>query len=275
MVERGTRQLERLRATGDPLSSSSDSRAHLDQAVEAAAVAPRSLPAIGIDPGDDQRRVERAQPVMVETDPPQGVGPQSAHQDVRLGNQWCQDRGALRRAQVEGCAALARRHDRQQATDLRVVRRVDAQYVCTVSGEEPRAGRPRDDPGQIQHSNALQRPGRRPRQLSRAAATRGLHHRWQHARGGTCRMCAPLLGRGASAPRILPRRSQPTRGPRPATLQRPQRPWSCQRPPSDREHRARPCGASRRRHASGSIRRRTGRWRRCGRRSSDAAILEV
>ena len=134
--------------------------AHLDQAVEAPPTGPRSLPAVGVEAGRDQARVDRRQLVGAEAEALHRTGAQSVHDDVGVAQQGDDGAPAVGAGQVEGGTALADGGVGQQRGDVVEAGRIDAQHVGAERGEDAGADRPGDDPGQVEHADPGQRSPR-------------------------------------------------------------------------------------------------------------------
>ena len=164
------------------------------------------VPAVGVQPGDHQRRAAAhaggpgrspPRPARRAGSPPPARGP---------GPPGPRRRSARRAAQVERRAALAHGGLGQQRGHLGEAGRVDAQHVRAVGGQEAGALRAGDDPGQVEHPDALEgavgggRGDRGPEPPVSASA----HGHQRGAAGGLPgRRCHPglaaALGRGRAA----------------------------------------------------------------------------
>jgi hypothetical protein len=179
-----------------------DAAAHLHKAVKATAVSPGTVPAVGVEGGDDKRGAQRGQRVVAVPEPVKCVRAKAADQHVGGRGQALERRAAITRREVKRSGPLPRRHLRQDRSHLLEARRVDAQHVRAVGSQELSGDRAGDHPRQVQYADAS--VGLVRRLASSALASSALARRdgagdsRQHAggsSGGTRRRCQPLLAR--------------------------------------------------------------------------------
>lgn len=161
MVERLRRQRRGLR--GRAPGGSRDTDAHLDEAVEATAVAPGSLKTVGRERGAHEPRVRAGERVIVEPQPLERARAVPDDEHVGAGHEREKHRFSLDGTQVEGGAAFADRHVRQQRGHLCEAGWIDAQHVGPVRREETRASRAREHACEVEDADACEGPGDRRR----------------------------------------------------------------------------------------------------------------
>ncbi len=129
-----------------------DAGGGLDDAVEAAMVAPGSDAAPRVERGDDQPRSTLRQVLRRQAEPVERPGPVAGDDDVGRREQGV-ERLPLR-AEVQQRRSLAHAGVEVLLRDLREAGRVESEHVRAEVGEGPRGHRAGDDPGQVEHPQA-------------------------------------------------------------------------------------------------------------------------
>ncbi len=197
MVERLGGQGNRPVRARRPAPGVSDSRAHLNEAVEAPALGPGTGPPVCVVRYIDERGVPRAPPGRAVPQAVERVCAIAVDNHVRSGNEALEHGAPLGLAQVEERPALAGRHLGKERADLLEAGRVEAEHVGPVRGEHAGAHGARHDAREVEDADPSERRARRVREAGRGGSRRHAEE-WLRVHGRALRVSGPLGG-GAKA----------------------------------------------------------------------------